>query len=208
MTFRFVAVAVGVLSLLIITGPVMAQDADSTVAPGDTVDTPADTTDLPTDTTDGRAPSDTTMGPAAQGDSTALAPDSARALTPELAKQQARAAAAAWLEHVDAGQFGTSWDSAATHLQNAVPRAEWIGRGQEARSDLRGLESRGLENITFRDSVAQIPGGQPVVTMEYNSTFEEESVKEAIVMTRQDSDWRVAGYRVVAAQDSTAIDGN
>lgn len=119
-----------------------------------------------------------------------------------LAREQARAAAASWLSLTDDGQFGESWDAAAPSLQETLSREEWIERGEQARSALPSPASRELQRAQYRDSTAQIPGGKPVVALQYRTDFDGETVLEAVVTAKQDTTWKVAGYRIVPAPDS------
>ncbi len=189
---------------------------DTTVA--DTAQTPqADTTTADTTTADTSPPPDTVQAAAADS----LAADSLAADTvqsadrkPGEAKERARAAATSWLSLTDAGKFGESWDIAAPTLQNGISRATWIERATQSRSQLDSLKSRELERVQYRDSTTQMPTEAPVVTLQYRSEFDADSVLEALVATKQEGEWKVAGYRIVpvpetrTGSDSTAIEAD
>ncbi len=119
-----------------------------------------------------------------------------------LAREQAREAAASWLSLTDDGRFGESWDAAAPSLQEALSREEWIERGEQSRSALPSPVSRELQRAKYRDSTAQVPGEKPVVALQYRTDFDGETVLEAVVTAKQDTTWKVAGYRIVPAPDS------
>ena len=119
------------------------------------------------------------------------------------AREAARAAADSWLSLTDAGQFGESWDAAAPVLKEGISREQWVQRGTRVRNRLRALETRTLTRTRYRDSTRQIPGGQPVVALQYQAQFEGQSVLEAVITTKQEGDWAVAGYRIVPNPDST-----
>lgn len=187
-----------VLPFLLVASPVRAQQADTT-----RVDSAA------TDTTRAGAPESAATG----SDSTAAPPleDVAEATPGEtvarsgrrpMAKARAKRAASSWLSHTDAGRFAESWDRAASVLQQGIAREDWIEQGARARSRLDSLQTRTLAHVQYRDSTRQVPGNAPVVTLQYQSQFEGGSVLEAVVMTRQDTTWKVAGYRVVPSPDT------
>ena len=185
------------------------------VAPGDTAmadaPTPADTID------DGQKPA-AAMDSTVTADSMATAVDSLAADTTLSAserrardKKRARSAAESWLSLTDAGQFGKSWDRAAASLQDKISREAWMSRGEEARSTLDSLMSRTLTRVQYRDSTDQLSTSDPIVALQYRSTFGGGSVLEALVTTKKDTSWKVAGYRIVPVPpskqktDSTSI---
>ena len=220
-----------VLPLLLLVGPVQAQEADTTetdtsvtdTSVMDTSATDTTTTDEPTPDTSQAVASDTTAAeetaPAdtAQGtaDTDGLATDTTMQADAEAAstlsseerraqaEKQAQAAAASWLSLTDAGKFGESWDAAAPVLQEGISREQWRKRGARVRSKLDTLTARTLMGTQYRDSTRQIPGGQPVVALQYETEFAGGSVLEAVITTKRADDWAVAGYRVVPNPKST-----
>jgi hypothetical protein len=218
------------------TSDVAAPPPDTTqTLPEDTTTTePSDTTQAAADadTTDGMAPSDnmataadsvTTAADSASAptDTVATAADSiAVSLPPSSEGERARAvkeaqgAAASWLSFTDAGQFGESWDAADSTLKEKISREAWVKQGAQARSRLDSLLFRTLTRLQYRDSTAQLPTRGPTVALQYRSEFEGGSVLEAVITTKQDDAWKVAGYRIVPAppsaqaSDSTATDAD
>lgn len=181
-----------VLCLLLVPAweaPLYAQEADTTAA--DTARAPSDTAQA---TPEGDAPTVT----AAQADSAARARQ-------QRAKDSARAAAEDWLSLTDAGHFDQSWDAADSTLQAGVEREAWIDQGRRARARLDTLQSRRLIKTQYRDSTDQLPGGRPVVLLQYVSEFGSGSALEAVVTIQRDTAWTVAGYRVVPAPDSARV---
>lgn len=198
---------------LLLTGSAHAQQEDTTDAPPAAVDT----TRLPspdtaaTDTTqaqvapDSLAASDTLSADSMAVDSvaadTALSAEAQR----ERAQEQAQKAAEAWLSLIDDGAFGTSWDEAAVSLQNDVSRAAWQERGAQARATLDSLTRRELTRVEYRDSTTQIPGDAPVVALQYSTAFAAQGALEAVITTKADTTWKVAGYRVVQAPADSVV---
>ena len=224
-----------VLPLLLLVGPVQAQEADTT-ATGEPVSDTTATDEPASDTTAAEAPAPTPATPdtteaqeaapvdtaQAAADADTLATDTttqadaaAATLSPAerraRAKKQAQSVASSWLSLTDAGKFGESWDAAAPVLQEGISREQWRKRGARVRSKLDTLTTRTLMGTQYRDSTRQIPGGQPVVALQYETEFAGGSVLEAVITTKQADDWAVAGYRVVpnpkpsSAADSTQV---
>lgn len=195
--------------------PLHAQETDTSATDTVAVDevrpdtTDRDTTDtVAADTVSG----DTTRAAAAnprRADSLAAIRDSMQARRDslvEVRKTQARTAAEDWLALIDAGQFKESWDVADTTLQKGVSREDWDDQGRRARGRLDTLRRRTLTRAVYRDSTTQIPGGHPVVFFQYETAFDLGEMLEAVVTTRRDTAWRVAGYRVVPFPDTTQAD--
>lgn len=170
--------------------------------------TPADTAAADTAMAD-LPPADTTQAPMtpdtlatdtmAVADTAAVDTALSAAARRERAKERAQQAAEAWLTLTDAGQFGASWDEAAPSLQRNISREAWKKRGTKARAPLDSLLNRELTRVEYRDSTAQLPGGAPVVALQYRTAFADRSALEAVITTRPDTSWKVAGYRVVKA---------
>lgn len=181
-TFLFALIS---LSLVVAAGPVYGQETDTTTA---------DTTEAhPADTLETAAPADTQA---------VDSPDTTRTLSPEeTAKEQAQAAAEAWLSLLDEGQFGATWDAATASLQQGIPRERWIAEGATARAEFDDLQSRELVERTFRDSTAEGPGGAPVVVLQYRTEFSSGVIREGLITTRPDTTWKVAGYRAAPTSE-------
>ena len=178
--------------------PLYAQEADTTEADTTTADTTAvesgaaDTTEATADTL--QQTTDTRTGDPAVGRAT---PDAA---TERQATDAATKSAEEWLALTDAGEFGESWDAADSTLQAQISREDWIDQGRRAHSRLDTLHSRTLSSTQYRQSVPQIDGQQPVVILLYDSEYDAGATREAVITTRRDSGWKVAGYRVIPAQ--------
>lgn len=179
--------------------------ADTTMADtgqGAQPDTAAATELAPADTARGAATADTLTADTLAADTTALADTTTqKTLSPAerraRATDRARTVAASWLALTDAGKFGESWDAAAPTLQNGISRDQWIERGNRVRARLRARTNRELVRTQYRDSTRQIPGGRPVVSLQYETQYENQAVLEAVITTRHEDGWGVAGYRVV-----------
>ena len=116
------------------------------------------------------------------------------------ARATARRAAEEWLTLIDGGDFEGSWAAADSTLRAGISREDWADQGIRARVWLDSLRTRRLQRAQYRDSTAQIAGGHPVVILEYASEYAKGQAREAVITTKRDTAWAVAGYRVVSAR--------
>lgn len=168
-----------------------ARVADSTGAGADSMRTTADSTM--------RARADSIAADSIAADTVATGPGSA-AYRRTQAKQAAQAAAEDWLALIGAGAFEESWVAADSTLRAGISQEDWADQGIRARHQLDTLRARRLTRAQYRDSTAQLGGGHPVVTLQYASEYARGRVREAVITTKRDTAWTVAGYRVVAAR--------
>ncbi|HEY1657481.1 MAG TPA: DUF4019 domain-containing protein [Candidatus Sulfotelmatobacter sp.] len=113
---------------------------------------------------------------------------------PETLAQQS---AERWLELVDSGKFGESWDASASLFKAAVTREQWEHMLHATREPLGKLQSRKLKSATYTKSLPGAPDGEYVV-IRYDSSFEhKQSAVETITpMLDKDGIWRVSGYYI------------
>ena len=186
--------------------PAQAQQADTTItdttatdttALDPTADRAADSTGVEADSTM-RARADSVAADSLAADTVATGPGSA-AYRRTQAKQAAQTAAEDWLALIGAGAFEESWAAADSTLRAGISQEDWADQGIRARHQLDTLRARRLTRAQYRDSTAQL-GGHPVVTLQYASEYARGRAREAVVTTKRDTAWTVAGYRVVAAR--------
>lgn len=113
---------------------------------------------------------------------------------PETLAQQS---AERWLQLVDSGKFGESWDDSSSLFKAAVTREQWEHKLHETRDPLGKLQSRKLKSATYAKSLPGAPDGEYVV-IRYDSSFErKQSAVETITpMLDKDGVWRVSGYYI------------
>jgi hypothetical protein len=123
----------------------------------------------------------------------AQAPDDA-------AQAAAQAAAEAWLKIVDAGNYGSSWDEAASMFKSGVPKEGWTAAVAKARSPQGGLTSRTLVSRNATVTLPGAPAGSYVV-VRYAAVFENSPrmAETVILVLDAERGWRVVGYTVTAA---------
>jgi hypothetical protein len=109
----------------------------------------------------------------------------------------AQAAARAWLNLVDGGRYGESWDSAATLFRHAVTRSGWDDAVRKARGPFESLGDRTLLGASFRSRLPNAPAGQYVVLQYETKGGGGKTVVELVTpMKDEDGRWRVAGYYI------------
>ena len=222
------------LAFLLGAAPLYAQEADTTAADTTAAGAPAadttvtDTTVTDTMTTEAARSDTATVDTAAarrqarrkarrRTKADSLADQMRRRVRTErdsLVERQKAATAAArtaaenWLALTDDGQFDESWRAADSTLRARIDRELWIDQGRRVRSRLDTVRSRLLTKTEYRASTSLVPGDRPVVLLQYTTTFDRGKTLEALVTTKRDTTWKVAGYRVVAAPapDTTAAD--
>ncbi len=105
------------------------------------------------------------------------------------------AGAEQWLEIVDSGKYGESWNDAAEYFKNAVKQDQWEQAVQAVRKPLGKLVSRKLKSAAFKTSLPGAPDGAYMV-IAFESSFENKksSVETVTPMKDKDGKWRVSGY--------------
>lgn len=111
------------------------------------------------------------------------------------AEKEAEVAARHWVEMVDNGKYGESWDASAAYFRGAVTREAWTGAVQGVREPLGSLESRELKAATYTTKLPGAPDGEYVV-IQYKTSFvnKKSAVETVTPMKDADGTWRVSGY--------------
>lgn len=106
-------------------------------------------------------------------------------------------AAESWLAGVDAGRYGDSWETAAAHSREAVPRLRWETSVQAAREPLGHVVSRKLRSMYYTRALPGAPDGEYVV-IQFDTRFDKRplSVETVTPMREKDGAWRVSGYYI------------
>lgn len=108
----------------------------------------------------------------------------------------AQAAAEKWLALVDAGNYGESWEQAASFFRKALTKEQWVDAVGKARGPLGKLQSRALLGAKMMTELPNAPKGEYDV-IQYEAKFPSGSAVETITpMKDADGTWRVSGYYV------------
>jgi hypothetical protein len=112
-------------------------------------------------------------------------------------EKEAIAAAQAWLEIVDKGDYPESWKQAAEYFRGAVSSDNWVQAVGGVRKPLGKMLSRKVKSAKLTHSLPGAPDGTYVVIM-FESSFEQKAaaVETLTPMLEKDGKWRVSGYFV------------
>ena len=113
----------------------------------------------------------------------------------EEAKKKAIAAAEAWLELVDKGDFAAGWETAAALFRNAVTAEDFARQVKPTRQAIGKLISREVILSQYETSLPGAPDGEYVV-IQFKSVFENKAsaIETVTPMKDPDGEWRVSGY--------------
>jgi hypothetical protein len=109
----------------------------------------------------------------------------------------AQTAARAWLGYIDTGNYGESWETAATWFRASVTREQWEARVRTIQEPLGSPLSRELiaAKYTNRPPVGY-PAGEYVVA-QYRTIFaEDRRIIETLAMVRGENRWSTAQYLI------------
>ncbi len=120
-------------------------------------------------------------------------PVSAFAQSEDARVDAAKQAAQEWLTLIDADQYQKSWEEAASIFTSQVTADQWAAQVQQAHSSLDSLQSRSLIAARYTNSLPNLPQGDYVVA-QYRALYGSRSTVETITLTKDQDEWRVAGY--------------
>lgn len=119
--------------------------------------------------------------------------DSAKTAAIDAATQ----AAEAWLEIMDAAEYGKSWDVAASFFKTAVTKAQWEAAVVQARGPFEPMGGRQFLGAQYVTKLPGAPKGEYVVMQyEIRASDNTKLVETVTQMIDTDGEWRLAGYFV------------
>lgn len=111
----------------------------------------------------------------------------------------AEKAAQTWLQLVDRGDYGQSWQEAASIFRSKVSKEDWQSALQQNRAPLGAASHRTLAESVYLTDVPNAPKGEYVV-IQYKTEFANGAFIETITpMLDKDGTWRVSGYFIKPA---------
>lgn len=120
--------------------------------------------------------------------------------SPAMAADDARTTAAiraaeSFLLLLDTGQYGQSWDSAASLFKKQIPKESWMQQVSGLLPAVGMVKNRIITSAEFRTELPGAPDGEYVV-IQYRSSFanKESAIETVTPMLDQDGQWRVSGY--------------
>lgn len=113
------------------------------------------------------------------------------------AEKLALAAAKAWLQLVDEGNYTESWNEASRYFKNAITREQWGQQIQGVREPLGKTVSRTVKSMQYTTTLPGAPDGEYVV-IQFDSSFtnKKTAVETITPMLDKDGMWRVSGYYI------------
>jgi hypothetical protein len=108
---------------------------------------------------------------------------------------QGTQAAQNWLNLVDSGKYGESWDAAGEYFKSMVKKEDWVGKVTGVRGAIGNVKYRKLISSRHATSLPGAPDGEYDV-MRFKSSFanKKKAVETVTSMKDKDGAWRVVGY--------------
>ena len=112
-------------------------------------------------------------------------------------EKMAQGIADAWLQLIDAGEYGKSWDEAAEYFKSAVTKQQLQQSLEAVRKPLGKCITRTVKSAKYATSLPGAPDGEYVV-IQYETSFEnkEKTIETVTPMKDNDGKWRVSGYYI------------
>ncbi len=118
-------------------------------------------------------------------------------IPPSADEAAATKAALAWLDLLDAGMYGQTWEAAAEAFQSAVTKANWEQSVVSARDPYEPFGARVLFLARYTEELPNAQPGEYFILQYRTAVSEDRTVVETLVPMRDpDGVWRVAGYFV------------
>lgn len=109
-------------------------------------------------------------------------------------RAQSGSASRDWLALIDSADWPASWRTAATAFRAAGSASRWRATIVPVRRPLGRVQARRLERATRTTTLPGAPPGDYEV-LEYRTDFSHRAAAiETVVMVREPSGWKVAGY--------------
>ena len=113
------------------------------------------------------------------------------------ASKEAVDAALVWLKLIDDGDYGQSWEEAATLFRGAVSKADWERTMEHHKKGFGKIISRKVKSKKYTREVPGGPDGEYVI-IQFESSFEykRKAIETVTPMKDKDGLWRVSGYYI------------
>jgi hypothetical protein len=102
---------------------------------------------------------------------------------------------------VDRGDYGQSWQEAASFFQSKISKADWEKALQQVRAPLGAASRRTLLGALYQTDLPNAPKGEYVI-IQYKAEFASDGsfIETITPMLDKDGKWRVSGYFIKSAQ--------
>jgi hypothetical protein len=102
----------------------------------------------------------------------------------------------AWLDKIDKGQYGESWDNGADLLKLTMTKDDWQKLLEKTRKPLGAVKSRQVSDQRVAKNPKGLPAGDYIV-MVYKTTFAKKAnATELVTLFLQEGEWRVLTYQI------------
>ena len=103
--------------------------------------------------------------------------------------------AQSWLNLIDAGEYGRSWETSSAFFRAAVSEAGWIAAVQAARKPFGACIQREQTGRQEATSLPGAPDGDYLILLFTTNFASKKAARETLTLMREpDRQWRVAGY--------------
>ena len=100
-----------------------------------------------------------------------------------------------WLELIDNGRYGDSWEVTAKQFKKAGSKERWVEMLDAVRKPHGQLVSREIQTARYRTRLPEAPIGEYVV-IKFDTDFENKkyAIETVITSWEEGGRWRVIGY--------------
>lgn len=110
-------------------------------------------------------------------------------------KEVATEVASRFLDLIDGGQYGSTWDMTGAHMRRLTARPIWAATLSGIRGGAGAIKSRRLAEALFTRTLRDSPPGHYYV-VSFDSRFESRAMREKVLLNLEQGQWRVEGYAV------------
>ncbi|MGL6161612.1 DUF4019 domain-containing protein [Microbulbifer sp.] len=100
----------------------------------------------------------------------------------------------AWLEGVDAGHYGESWNQTSQLFQQQIPQDKWQEMLDQVRKPLGPKLKREVDSVSRHKTLPGAPDGDYVVVTFATSFENKAQATETVTVEKVASEWRTLGY--------------
>lgn len=103
----------------------------------------------------------------------------------------------AWVQMLDAADYGATWEAASSYFKNAITKDDWMKMMNDVRQPMGKKVSRTQKAREYTKQLPGAPDGEYVV-FEFETTFENKknAVETITAMKDTDGSWKVGGYYI------------
>lgn len=130
------------------------------------------------------------------GGSLNAAEESKMTTVPNAQLEASAMATQAWLDKVDKGHYGESWDNASELLKLTMTKDDWEKLMEKTRKPLGAVKSRQVVDQRVAKNPKGLPAGDYIV-MVYKTVFAKKAdATELVTLFLQDGSWHVLTYQI------------